>query len=75
MIGIIWEGEFVVVEGISQKGKNRVREHGQVWKVRKVDENKIMLESTDGKENWRWVDNLNDPDFELIRFVSNPDFL
>lgn len=75
MIGIIWEGEFVVVEGISQKGKNRVREHGQVWKVRKVDENKIMLESTDGKDNWRWVDNLNDPDFELIRIVSNPDFL
>ena len=72
MIGIIWVGEFVLVEGKSQKGKNRVREHGAIWKVRNVRDNgHILLESTDGKDAWRWVWE-NDRDFDLIRIV-NPD--
>ena len=75
MIDIIFVGEFVVVEGKSQKGKNRVQEHGQVWKVRNVRDNgHILLESTDGKDNWRWVW-TNDPDFDLIRIVSDLDNL
>lgn len=75
MLGIIWQGEFVVVEGISQKGKNRVREHGAVWKVRKVHEHDgILLESTDGKDNFRWVEHNEDADFDILRIV-NPDTL
>jgi hypothetical protein len=75
MIGMIWEGEFVIVEGVSQKGKNRIQEHGAVWLVAKaMDSGRVMLESTDGKNAKRWVDDGNDPDFELMRIVD-PDTL
>ena len=75
MIGMIWTNEFVVVGGISQKGKNRIHEHGSVWRVRQVDDNHgILLESTDSTFYLRWVDHKDDADFDLIRIV-NPDTL
>ena len=70
-LGIIFIGELVEIEGISLKGKNRIREHGVIWKCRRVlDNGRIMLESTDGKENFRWVESQNDPDFRLVKIVD-----
>ncbi len=70
--GILHIGELVVVEGRSQKGKNRIHEHGAVWKCRRAMWNgKFLLESTDGKDNWRWVEWPDDPDFRLVK-VYNP---
>lgn len=71
MLDIIYTGEFVVVAGISQKGKNRVREHGAVWNVFKVHDNgNVMLMSTDGDAYFRWVEAQDDPDFDLLRIVD-----
>ena len=69
-------GDFVKVEGISLKGKNRVREFGKLWKVKKIDlHHGTLLESCDIEDNtWRWVANHNDPDFKIVE-VINPDNL
>ena len=74
MIDIIFEGEFVIVGALSQKGKNRIHEHGMVWKVKRCADHAILLESTDGQDYWRWVNHKDDPDFELLKIV-NPDNL
>jgi len=71
MLGMIWIGEFVEVEGKSQKGKNRIHEHGKVWKVIKaLNSGRILLESIDGKNGKRWVDDQGDPDFRLVKIVN-----
>ena len=63
-------GDFVIVEGKSLRGWNRIREHGKVWKIRKIWGSKTLLESTDGKDCWRWVDGKFDIDFEIIDTVN-----
>ena len=63
-------GDFLKIGGISRRGKNRIREHGAIWKVRNVWANKTLLESTDGKDYWRWIDHNDDPDFEILEKVN-----
>jgi len=58
-------GSLIVVEGKSLKGKNRVKEHGNVWKIRKIWGTKILVESTNGKEYLRWIEGPNDFDFKI----------
>lgn len=62
-------GDHVVVEGISQKGKNRCREHGVVWEISKVWGSQKLLVATDGTRYMRWVDGPDDPDFKIERKV------
>lgn len=53
----------VIVKGITQKGKNRVREHGPLWNVISYDKEKILLESIQtGYLKWGF-----DPDFEEVQ--------
>lgn len=64
--------DHVLVKANNQKGKNRIIEHGPIWKVIKISiNNRILLESTDNKNYWKWVglpsDNL---DWEIERKVS-----
>ncbi len=66
-------GFLVKVEGLSQKGKNRINEHGAVWKVKKVWTRKLLLKSTDGKDNWRWVDGAEDSDFMIVDVLPFPE--
>jgi len=66
-------GKFVKVKPVSNKGRNRVNEHGVIWKVRKVWGKKILLEGTmfDGtpRQSLRWVED-NDPDFVIEEFLG-----
>lgn len=56
----------VTVKGKSLKGKNRVREHGETWKVISEQPNKILIESLKNPNNCRWIDFKNDSDMEII---------
>ncbi len=62
------------VRGISQKGKNRIRERGDVWNVKEVADKVffsseqgpwMLLESLDGR-SWRWMHAVADKDFERV---------
>tara|TARA_Y100000034_G_scaffold28084_1_gene33734 strand:+ start:146 stop:385 length:240 start_codon:yes stop_codon:yes gene_type:complete len=74
MINKTHEGKWVRLKGISGHGKNRIREHGDVWLVQTVWINKIMLRSKDltfksGKDmifDGRWVSIPIDKNFEII---------
>lgn len=66
-------GSLITVEGKSQKGKNRIREHGRVWKIRKVWGTHLLLESTNGDEYLRWVDGPHDEDFAVTGEVTIPE--
>lgn len=62
-------GDKVLVEGVSQKGKNRVNEHGEEWEVFGFNESfkRIGIKSTKTKYR-RWVDTMiDDEDFKLIQ--------
>lgn len=61
----------VTVKGKSLKGKNRIREHGEIWKVISEQSNKILIESFKNSNNCRWVDFKNDSDMEIINITSN----
>lgn len=75
MVDIVFVGDLLLVEGISHKGKCRVNEHGAIWKVIKVmDNGRCLVESTDGKSYWRWVDAPTDQHFNLLGSVD-PDNL
>ena len=55
-------------------GKNRIREHGDLWLVVHVDTNKVMLRSRNktfkaGDEmhhDGRWIDQGVDKNFEIV---------
>ncbi len=65
------------VQGISQKGKNRIREHGAIWKIVKelsevccLDNNPgILLESPDGYQ--RWIRISEDKDFNKLLSLND----
>jgi len=67
-------GQWIRLKGISGHGKNRIREHGDIWLVVHVDTNKVMLRSRNktfkcGGELWhdgRWIDNGIDKNFEIV---------
>ena len=58
-------GNKVIVLAKSQKGRNRIAEHGNKWKIRKIWGSKILLESK-LNNGLRWVHGNTDPDFEII---------
>ena len=65
----------IKVQAKSPKGKNRINEHGDIWRVKNkiekghwpwVEEDSIMLESLRDGTTARWVNVIEDKDFELI---------
>lgn len=48
----------------TRHGKNRVREHGDTVRVEIVKESSFSTTAPDG--DWRWIDNVNDRDFDWI---------
>ncbi len=74
------EGKWIRLKGISGHGKNRIREHGDLWLIVFVDVNKVMLRSRNktfkvrsvtGHEgemhhDGRWIDNGIDKNFEIV---------
>lgn len=60
--------------GKSLKGKNRVRERGEIWEVLRVTDKVLfsaepgpwlLLQSTDAKKSLQWVHSTADQDFDL----------
>ena len=65
----------IKVQAKSPKGRNRINEHGDIWRVKNkigkghfpwVEEDSIMLESLKDGTTARWVNVIEDKDFELI---------
>ena len=65
----------VKVQAKSSKGKNRINEHGDTWRVKNkfkkghfpwVKEDSIMLESLKDRTTARRVNLIEDKDFKLI---------
>lgn len=66
---ILWHDDLVVVEGVSRHGKNRISEHGKVWKVKTIDLTYgILLEANDNY--LKWVRNDVDPDFKILKIIN-----
>ena len=66
--------KWIRLKGKSGHGKNRIREHGDLWLVVHVDVNKVMLRSRNktfkaGDEmhhDCRWIDQGVDKNFEIV---------
>ena len=65
----------IKVQGKSSKGKNRINEHGDTWRVKNkfkkghfpwVEEDSLMLESLKDGTTARWMNLSEDRDFELV---------
>lgn len=55
------KGEVVNIRGISQKGRNRVHEHGCFWLIKDIRFDDLLLEAeSDGYLKWL------KPDFEVV---------
>jgi len=65
---------ILTLKGITQKGKNRIRECGDKWKVIEEQEKNVFneygpwlfIEPITDKEKFRWIHKNNDKDFEII---------
>ena len=72
-------GKTIRLKGKTQKGKNRVREHGEMWTV--LAETETVLFAPSSKGPWlfaapvgknqddkasRWIHGLNDLNFDVI---------
>jgi hypothetical protein len=64
-------------KGVSQKGKNRIKEHGQFWicvgtrsgvNLPFTNDNDPwgLFQPTSGTECLRWVNFIKDKDFEIV---------
>lgn len=75
-------GKKITLKGISQKGKNRVREHGETWAVLAETDRIVFSPSKAGP--WlfiappgkdmhdkasRWVHATADPDFSIKEMI------
>lgn len=61
------KGQDVKLAGINGKGKNRIRENGDVWTVAIVEKDSIMVESKVNSDCARWVMLHNDPVMKIIQ--------
>ena len=76
MINKTHEDKWVRLKGISGHGKNRIREHGDLWLVvMKTPNDKVLLRSKaktfkmpSGMKHFdgRWIDLPTDKNFEVI---------
>jgi hypothetical protein len=74
MINKTHEGKWIRLKGISGHGKNRIREHGDIWLVDMIIEDKAMLRSrhmtfkAGGEMHFdgRWINIPVDKNFEII---------
>lgn len=67
--------QYVKLKGKTRKGKNRLYEHGSIWKVlRKAQFNKdaaLFLQSSKDHNHYRWVLLNEDDDFSIEEYKSS----
>ena len=67
------KGRAIVLKATTRHGKNRIHQHGDIWWIKEVRNDRMLLESNDrtdrGEFDWRWIDLQDDRDFtwELAR--------
>lgn len=69
---IIRLNDIVEVVGVSKHGKNRIKEHGNEWRVAVFNGsmNRCGLESTQ-TQYIRWIDSGIDKDFKIVLIKGN----
>ena len=73
-------GQWIKLKGLTGHGKNRIREHGEDWKIKEIrGGSKLMLESknetfkvgTGAKAfmvpDGRWIKIHDDKNFEIVK--------
>lgn len=69
-------GKNIQLKGLSQRGKNRIREHGNVWTV--LAETDHVLFSPNDSSLWLFIvpigGSQNDKASRWIRFENDKDF-
>ena len=72
----------IKVLGISQKGKNRVREHGDTWEI-EVITNQVAFSNQAGPwlrirstqtNEIRWMNRNNDQHFQIVKGIFSNEF-
>lgn len=70
-------GKRIQLQGISQKGKNRIREHGVLWHV--LAETDVILFSPTKKGPWLFIaplgKNMEDKSSRWVHATDDSDFL
>lgn len=71
----------IVLKGITQKGKNRVREQGSEWFVAKMQDEVLFSNErgpwwliqpiTGFRTAQRWIRNTVDKDFEVVETIGS----
>ena len=65
----------IKVQGKSSKGIDRIKDHGNTWRIKKVirggyypwvEKDSLMLESTKDGTTARWMNLIEDKHFELV---------
>lgn len=75
--------DIVVLQGKTRHGKNRIREHGNRWVVKRTENSVLCLDGAPGIHltvpdcecstckkwgpDWRWIRQTNDSNFEILR--------
>ena len=71
----------IILKGITQKGKNRVREQGSEWVISKMQDKVefsqergpwwLIRPITGSKLQERWIRNMVDNDFEVVEAIGS----
>ena len=71
--------DWIKLKGLTGHGKNRVREHGEDWKIQEIRGSRIMVKSKnetfkvgEGAKSFmvpdgRWLDIPTDKNFEIVK--------
>ena len=60
------------LEGISKKGKQRVKQHGETWKVKSFTDS--VLFSTKAPGPWIHIESLDGSDVRIVSERDDPNF-
>lgn len=76
-IGTLTIGQIIILKGISQHGKQRIDQWGEVWIIDSIEMIKIgifvkeetNINSKEVPDSFRWLDVYNDSDMEIISIL------
>lgn len=75
-------GAMLHLKGKSRKGKNRIREHGPLWRLTRTEDKVFFsdrkgpwlhIESLRNKNYGRWINEFDDEDMSVIEKIEAKD--